>query len=110
VHLKALCAIGSPERFFKQLENLGYHLESVYQWQDHYNYVENDLKRISEYTLYKNAISVMTEKDAVKIKPLLQKLNFLNNTDDCWWYLKVDASLPEEWWDKFDKLLDNILS
>ena len=76
--VKAIAGIGNPWRFFKTLAKLNISAtEQAYP--DHHKYSAEDVEGYSGTLL-------MTEKDAVKIKPFAT-----NNM----WYLEVSAVLPE---------------
>lgn len=64
--ITALCAIGQPEQFYKFLEN-DYIIKDKITFDDHHQYVEDDIKNI-------DGNIVTTEKDAVKLS-LLGKTN-----------------------------------
>ena len=57
--ITAMCAIGQPEQFFAFLKN--YNLKTKIALDDHHQYVEDDIKKISGNI-------VVTEKDAVKLQ------------------------------------------
>jgi tetraacyldisaccharide 4'-kinase len=86
-HLKgekvhAIAGIGNPEQFFNQLIELGCVVER-HPFPDHHNYQANDLK------FSDNVPIIMTEKDAVKCKSLVDEIN-----NDIW-YLVIKAQLPQ---------------
>lgn len=66
--------IGQPKFFFEYLENQDYQLVKTRIFEDHHLYTKNDIKNIIEEAekLGANAI-VTTEKDAVKIKAILDE-------------------------------------
>lgn len=82
--VQALAGIGNPSRYFKQLLDLGIRTES-HAFADHYLYHEDDLK------FAENKVLLMTEKDAVKCNRFADKQ---------WWYLEVDAKLPDDFGNK----------
>ncbi|WP_413701702.1 tetraacyldisaccharide 4'-kinase [Psychromonas sp. KJ10-10] len=74
-------AIGNPRRFFDTLEAQQYRLATQVAFADHYAFNEDDL------TQFDTKIPLlMTEKDAVKCVKFAQSN---------WWYLPVNAQLPE---------------
>jgi tetraacyldisaccharide 4'-kinase len=74
----AIAGIGNPDKFKRTLVKLGIHCP--HKWfADHYNYTQYDLNGLAKQLL-------MTEKDAVKIKPF---------ASEDMWYLKVSACLPD---------------
>ncbi|EFE94284.1 tetraacyldisaccharide 4'-kinase [Serratia odorifera] len=79
----AMAGIGHPPRFFATLENLRVNVEREVSFADHQQY---DLAQLSELTPQGQTL-LMTEKDAVKCRSFAQA---------DWWYLPVDAVLPNE--------------
>ena len=76
----ALAGIGNPERFFRTLELSGFrYVPRVFA--DHATYSVEDLSDLPT-----DKLVIMTEKDAVKCRPLAQ---------DNWWYLSVEAELSD---------------
>lgn len=82
--LAAVAGIGHPQRFFNTLTQLGlsYH---AYPFPDHHQFLKKDLNFLEKSIL-------MTEKDAVKCRVFAQPN---------WYYLSVDAVLPEAFWADF---------
>lgn len=78
--VKALAGIGNPMRFFNTLLELGISVEETESFPDHHKFESADFSKH-----YAGKI-IMTEKDAVKCEPFAQ---------DNWWYLPVEAELPE---------------
>ena len=74
-NLVAIAGIGSPERFFNQLSNLGLQFEQ-HAYADHHAFTAQDLAKFSGKTI------LMTEKDAVKCSVL---------TISDAWYLPIIA-------------------
>lgn len=79
----AMAGIGHPPRFFATLQQLGASLQETHAFADHQSYEKSQLLALanSEQNL------LMTEKDAVKCFQFAQPN---------WWYLPVNAVLPEE--------------
>jgi len=75
----AMAGIGQPAQFFASLESLGIGFEEK-TFPDHHQYVAQD------FAPFRERIILMTEKDAVKCRPLAGP--------DAW-YLRIDASLPQ---------------
>ncbi len=71
---------GNPARFFAQLVNLGFKSAESRAFPDHHPFVESD------FAPHDAEIILMTEKDAVKCSAF---------ADDCMWFIRVDAILPE---------------
>ena len=76
----AIAGIGNPQRFYKQLSQLGLHFESL-AFADHYLYSAEDFANTNA------DIILMTEKDAVKCRQFAQK-NF--------WVLPVCAVIESD--------------
>ena len=87
-----VAGIGNPERFFLTLEGLGYGV-ARHPFPDHHAFVADDL------SFQEGRAVIMTAKDAVKCRSFAQ---------DNWWYLPVEAQLPESFWDAFFKRLTEI--
>ena len=85
----AVTALGQPEQFFQSLERLGLDI-SRYAFPDHYTLSKSDLDVIC------GDIVVITEKDAVKIKPF---------DDDRIWVLSISTQIPAR---LIDTLLEKI--
>ncbi|HCH69723.1 MAG TPA: tetraacyldisaccharide 4'-kinase [Colwellia sp.] len=80
--VNAIAGIGSPQRFFDTLQNLGFNLENQKGFVDHKNFTSND------FMPFKNDLPLlMTEKDAVKCQKF---------TQSNWWYLPVAAQFSEQ--------------
>ena len=74
----AVAGISNPNNFFSSLRSLGFEVvEHIYP--DHYNFSKNDFEQLT------NLPVIMTEKDAVKCDYL----------SDNFWYLKIEAQIPE---------------
>lgn len=62
----AFSGIGSPEQFYKKLNN--FNLKKTVSYNDHYEYSQNDIDEINEKALKNGASAIITtEKDMVKI-------------------------------------------
>jgi len=85
----AVSGIGNNERFFRQIQGLGAHIHK-HPFQDHHKYKLKDF----EYSGQKPIL--MTEKDAVKCKRFSLK--------DAW-YLRVDASLENKFYETLTSLI-----
>lgn len=86
----AISGIGNPQRFFKTLESLNVRAKPV-AFPDHFAFSPESLQS------YRDKPVVMTAKDAVKCKTF---------APDNWWYLDVEALLPEEFLLNLDQFLD----
>jgi len=73
--LVAFCGIARPENFRQMLTAEGYEPVTMVTFADHHAYDEDDIKRLVEtaQTVRANGF-VTTEKDAVKLTPLLRDL------------------------------------
>ena len=74
--VSALAGIGHPQRFFKQLSDMGVDTARCRAFADHHHFQPEDLP---------DGTVLMTEKDAVKVREFAH--------EDCW-YLPVKASFP----------------
>ncbi len=79
----AMAGIGHPPRFFATLEKQGVDMVREVPFADHQAYSLSQLAALvqPQQTL------LMTEKDAVKCRAFAQPN---------WWYLPVDAQLPQQ--------------
>lgn len=77
--VNAVSGIGNPERFFTTLRGLGIAVRGQ-AFPDHHAFTAEDLAYVGPNPL------LMTAKDAVKCQPFAQP---------DWWYLSVEADLPE---------------
>ena len=84
--IQALTGIGNPQRFYTSLEDAGVKvIENSFP--DHYAFLKSDLNFDEASTV------IMTEKDAVKCKPLLDNDS---NKAKQYWCLPVTAKIPNE--------------
>lgn len=65
-----LCGIARPDRFERAVQRLGVHIETRLRFPDHHPYTPND---VSTLPFAKPVLT--TEKDAVKLKPLLSRID-----------------------------------
>lgn len=82
----AVCAIGNPRRFKNTLEQQGFEICSFTPFADHHHF------SVADFAVFGEQAVVMTEKDAVKCQPFARPN---------WWYLPVDARLPERFEQQF---------
>jgi tetraacyldisaccharide 4'-kinase len=83
-----ISGIGNPARFFRSLREINiYAIEHVFA--DHHPYTLSDILFEDELPI------VMTAKDAVKCKPLLQNSHLSDEQLNRYWYLPVEAQLPD---------------
>lgn len=90
----ALAGIGHPQRFFQQLEAIGFKVIS-HEFPDHYCYKPSDLDFGDDLPV------IMTAKDAVKCE------SFAN--DRCW-YLPVEVKMDECFENQLQRRLKTILT
>ena len=82
----AVVGIGFPQRFYQTLESMGILHFQCHEFPDHYDYELADLMFDDQQPI------ITTEKDAVKLLPLLkQQPNFKNNI----WVVPVEAVLSD---------------
>ncbi|MBN1377986.1 MAG: lipid A export permease/ATP-binding protein MsbA [Gammaproteobacteria bacterium] len=94
----AVAAIGNPERFFNSLRDAGLQVIE-HRFEDHYGFTKKDI------IFNDNLAVVMTEKDAVKCKPLLD-----DDKAQRYWYLPVAANVTEEFTIKLDEHIEKLLN
>lgn len=87
--VNAVAAIGNPKRFFAQLAAAGLDCQT-HAFPDHHPFSTADLQFNDQRPL------IMTEKDAVKCRRF---------ATDRYWYLPIDAELPEAFSQQLLKLL-----
>ena len=69
----AFAGIGQPRFFFEYLENQGYEVLKQRVFEDHHLYTKEDIKNILAEAKKLGAKAIVTtEKDAVKIKALIE--------------------------------------
>lgn len=79
----AMAGIGHPPRFYNTLRQQGVVIQKEVSFADHQNYTAATLNAL----ITEGQTLLMTEKDAVKARAF---------ATDTWWYLPVDAMLPDE--------------
>ncbi|CAM4467293.1 MAG: Tetraacyldisaccharide 4'-kinase [Legionellaceae bacterium] len=79
--IHVIAGIGNPDRFFKQLTELGLDI-IAHSFPDHYPFTSNDFN-----FLEKDLPIIMTEKDAIKCRAFAKKE---------WWYLPVKTIISPE--------------
>ncbi|MGD9650524.1 MAG: tetraacyldisaccharide 4'-kinase [Dongiaceae bacterium] len=90
----AFAAIGRPAKFFATLKNLGAEIIATHAFPDHHLFATWELPLILDQARKNGAVAVTTQKDAVRIDPLLRQQIEI---------LPVDAVFTD------DKALDQIL-
>ncbi|RIY33574.1 tetraacyldisaccharide 4'-kinase [Psittacicella melopsittaci] len=67
----ALCAIGYPEGFRKTLTDMGFTVEHLFAFPDHYEFKQEDIdKLLNEHPELSEIPLMVTEKDAIKLQYL----------------------------------------
>jgi tetraacyldisaccharide 4'-kinase len=92
-HICAIAGISHPKRFFDMLTNMKADLVHTESFADHQNFSLPLLKKV----VASNQTLLMTEKDAVKCRKFA-----LPN----WWYLPIDAVIPESAIEKLYSLFE----
>jgi tetraacyldisaccharide 4'-kinase len=82
--IHAVAGIGHPQRFFSHLAGLGLPPTTSLPLPDHHHFHAGDFEGVNA------EIVLMTEKDAVKCSAY---------ADECMWFMRVDAVLPDEFTD-----------
>ena len=95
----AVVGIGFPQRFYKTLEGIGVYQFQCHEFPDHYDYDIDDIQ--FEDT---NPI-ITTEKDAVKLLPLLKKHPTFSREI---WVIPVEAVLSDECYTLFNQQLSQL--
>ncbi len=95
----AVVGIGFPQRFYTTLESIGLNRFQCHEFPDHHDYEIDDLQ--FEDT---NPI-ITTEKDAVKLLPLLKKHPDFNREI---WVVPVEAVLSDACYQLFDQQLTEL--
>lgn len=91
--VNAVAGIGNPQRFINTLRDAGIN-SHLHAFPDHHAYSASDLEFDNVWPV------VMTEKDAVKCKAFAQSN---------WYYLSIDACLPEVFWPAFEQKLTRVV-
>lgn len=91
----AVCAIANPTGFFKVLGELDLNILEYYTKGDHYSFTKNDIEKIK--ARFPDAEIICTEKDAVKLRPLINVYSL---------QIEVDLTPIEE----FDTLVQSHLN
>lgn len=95
----AVVGIGYPQRFYKTLQSLGVHQFQCHEFPDHHDYEIQDLQ-------FEDANPIITtEKDAVKLLPLLKKNpDFKREV----WVVPVEAVLSQDCYTLLNTQLKNL--
>ena len=92
----AVVGIGFPQRFYNTLESIGVQQFQCHEFVDHYDYEIDDLQFEDSNPI------VTTEKDAVKLLPLLKKNPLFYREI---WVIPVEAVLSEQCYTLLDQQL-----
>ncbi|WP_211830469.1 tetraacyldisaccharide 4'-kinase [Kistimonas asteriae] len=90
----AVAGIGNPGRFFESLKSLGFTVKEQ-AFPDHHAYGSEDFAFAGGQPV------IMTAKDAIKCRRFAH---------DNWWYLAVDAKLPDSFWEQVSAKLSDFPS
>ncbi|WP_345198982.1 tetraacyldisaccharide 4'-kinase [Kistimonas scapharcae] len=90
----AVAGIGNPGRFFVSLRSLGF-TGGEKAFPDHHAYCPDDFAFAGGQPV------IMTAKDAIKCRRFAH---------DNWWYLAVDAKLPDSFWEQVSARLSDFPS
>ena len=95
----AVVGIGFPQRFYKTLDSIGIHQFQCHEFPDHYDYEITDLQFEDSNPM------ITTEKDAVKILPLLkQNPDFKRDI----WVVPVEAVLSSQCYEILHQQLQQV--
>lgn len=81
----AFCGIARPETFFDSIRNLSDDVDCMH-FRDHHNYTKRDIRQIIRRSK-RNDMVLTTQKDMVKLKPLL--------SEEPWYALRVSMHIPD---------------
>jgi tetraacyldisaccharide 4'-kinase len=71
----AFCAIGRPQSFYAQLEQLGITIAIKREFRDHHQFTQNELEELHKKASSEGLTLICTEKDAIKIpKDMAKKM------------------------------------
>ena len=94
-----MVGIGFPQRFYKTLDSIGIHQFQCHEFPDHYDYEITDLQFEDSNPI------ITTEKDAVKILPLLkQNPDFKREI----WVVPVEAVLSPQCYEILHQQLQQV--
>lgn len=96
----AMTGIGFPKRFFNSVKSLGFDVIEI-SFNDHHDFNLSDFDNLPDLPI------VITAKDAVKIRLLLQadESEFAQSLKQRIWVLPVIAKLSDEVWQELDRQL-----
>ena len=95
----AVVGIGFPQRFYTTLESIGLHHFQCHEFPDHHDYEIDDLQFEDSNPI------ITTEKDAVKLLPLLKKHPDFNREI---WVVPVEAVLSDACYPLLDQQLSEL--
>ncbi len=94
----ALAGVASPESFFKMLNNYEMDIVGMASYPDHHFYSSKEMQTVLDKASHENAMVVVTEKDIVKIRHLVEGLPV--------YYLGIEI----KFYDQEEKIKEMILS
>lgn len=97
----AVAGIGNPQRFFDTLRALGLDVEE-HPFDDHHRFTPEDIDFGDDKTV------VMTEKDAIKIRPLLESAGEGASAATNYYYLRVAAELSDAFLESIHRRLTTL--
>ena len=95
--VQAISGIGNPQRFFDTLRCLNI-VAQTQAFADHYDFGPEDLR------VFSGQVLLMTAKDAIKCHRYIETLDTSR-----WYYLEVEAILPEAFFDKITERLQMLV-
>lgn len=86
-----ITAIANPNRFLDNLKLIGFEVQNNYKFRDHHNYKFNEINDILQNN-DKSMQFITTEKDFVKLKPLLIKIDKISKSNflDKFYFVKLE--------------------
>ena len=106
--IELVSGIAKPEQFREDVEHIGIQIDQVSWYADHYQFTEQEISDYIHQLIQTNSACILTEKDAVKWKPILEQ----NNTQE--WqnrvYVCIQEVVPifqEDWDNCYQELFPN---
>ena len=87
--VSAFCGLANPSQFDFSLRQIGIQCDKLLAFQDHCGYTERDLTKVAKFFVESGAEALIcTEKDSVKLPPLMNSLPI--------YYLTIDLAIENE--------------